>query len=226
MKTQYSLLIGVALAAIAAMPASANVVTWTDWTEANVNDLTGTASGTAGAVGVTYTGQVFSQTVVNGGFTSFAPATSFQGGIVDNAPDTGDIIALTGGTNTAGGGTITFSQAVTNPIIAIWSLGQGGVNAEFDFNATPSLQGGGATSQYGGQSIVVLGDNVFGVEGNGVVEFVGTFTSISWTNPVFENWYGFQVGIAGVSAPEPASLALLGSGLAGLGALRRKKKKA
>lgn len=229
MKRHHTLLIGAALSALAAIPASANTITWTDWTQATVSDTAGSTSGTMGAVNVSYTGQVFNQTVINGSFTSFAPPSSFQGGIVDNAPDTGDIIALTGGVTTAAPlvNTITFDTAVTNPIIAIWSLGQGGIQAEFDFSATPLLQGGGATSQYGGQSITVLGDNAYGVEGNGVIEFVGTFTSISWTNPVFENWYGFQVGMAGPAVtPEPASLALLGAGLAGLGALRRKAKKA
>jgi len=226
MKRAHILLLGVAISALAAMPASANTITWTDWTQATVSDTAGSASGTMGSVNVSYTGQVFSQTVTDGSFTSFAPATTFQGGVVDNAPNTGDIIALTGGVPGVAPqvNTITFDSVVTNPIIAIWSLGQGGINAEFDFNATPTLQGGGATSQYGGQSITVLGDNVYGVEGNGIVEFVGDFTSISWTNPVYENWYGFTVGQAG-AVPEPASLALLGAGLAGLGAIRRRKAK-
>src|SRR5215470_12173133 len=120
MKLHHLLLIGAALSVAAAMPASANTITWTDWTSATVGDA-GSASGTAGAVSVSYSGQVFGQTVTNGSFTSFAPASSFQGGVVGNAPDTGDIIALTGANVGAAPqtNTITFGTTVTNPIIAI-----------------------------------------------------------------------------------------------------------
>ena len=33
-----------------------------------------------------------------------------------------------------------------------------------------------------------------GVEGNGLIHFPGTYSSISWTNPVFEDYYAFTVG--------------------------------
>jgi hypothetical protein len=69
-----------------------------------------------------------------------------------------------------------------------------------------------------------------GTEGNGTVQFIGTFTSLSWTNPKAEFWYGFDVGIAGVGGgggsgvPEPATFGLLCLGLAGAGLARRKRK--
>ena len=46
-------------------------------------------------------------------------------------------------------------------------------------------------------------------------EFDGTFTSISWTNPTFENWYGFAVGVA--ETPLPSTWTMLIAGFAGLG---------
>jgi hypothetical protein len=52
----------------------------------------------------------------------------------------------------------------------------------------------------------------------------GTFSAITWTNPVFENYYVFTIGVEGqaVAVPEPGALALLALGLAGLGFSRRR----
>ena len=61
---------------------------------------------------------------------------------------------------------------------------------------------------------------MFGAEGNGVIQFSGSFTSITFTTPDYENWYGFTVGEA---TPEPSSLILLGSGLLALGLLTRRQ---
>jgi hypothetical protein len=157
---------------------------------------------------------------------------------VDNAPPSGagvlnDGIAIVGGAGT-GTNTITFSTAVVNPILAIWSLGSPSVAARFTFPGTQpfAIQGGGANSEFGGASIFAGGTcpafSVCGFEGNGVVQFTGTFNSISWTNPLFENYYVFTVGVAGpgdTTVPEPTSLALLGIGLFAAAAHRKRARR-
>jgi hypothetical protein len=123
---------------------------------------------------------------------------------------------LDGGTTALN--TLSFSVPITNPVVAIWSLGAGGTPASFVFGQTPNFVAGGPSAEYGGSAISVSGNTVSGAEGNGTVRFLGTYSSITWTNPQFEFWYGFNVGVAGVAAvPEPGPLALGLTGIACFG---------
>ena len=204
--------LGVAIGALlVGSTAQAATITWANWTS--------NTTGTDGAVGLTYAGELAGYSLT----PSYTPVTSFQGNGVDNAPAaTDDSILLTGGSDQID--TVTFASPVTNPVFAIWSLGQNNDPTSFHFLNSPtfSIAAGGPTAQYGGLSITQSGDDVTGVEGNGLLQFVGTYSSISWQNPSHEYYYAFTVGTPGV--PEPASWALMigGFGAAGV-AMRRRR---
>jgi hypothetical protein len=207
-------LAGVAALAFASAPASAATITWNTWTS--------TSTGTDGSLGVTYAGPAASLEL---NYPSYTPTSTFaDGSIVANAPlPANNILRILGGNNTTQ--TLTFSQAVVNPVFAIWSLGQGGIDASFVFNQTPTFVAGGPSAEYTGSSIIVSGNTVHGNEANGTVEFIGTFTSLSWTNPVREDWYGFNVGFASVApVPEPATWAMMILGFCGLGFLAHRRR--
>ncbi|HWY61369.1 MAG TPA: PEPxxWA-CTERM sorting domain-containing protein [Rhizomicrobium sp.] len=219
---KFKIAAAVAAAMMAATSANADTIDWTHWTASGA----GTASGaTSGGVGVTFTGDIVSL-VAN--YPSWTPTGTYVGGTVGNAPpQSGGIIQLFGGNRDVN--TISFSTALVNPVIAIWSLGQGGIDASYNFiNAPFTIEAGGPSAEYGGSSITSSGDTVFGVEGNGTIQFTGTYTSISFTNPVFEDWYGFTVGndvTAGV--PEPATWAMFLLGFGAIGwTLRGNRRKA
>ena len=223
-----ALLIFVVSLAVGHAPAGADTQ-WTDWTSFSVG-TPGSATGSVSGVNVSYAGEL-DAAVINGTSTIWAPNTSFVGGTVTVSPSSvGDDLRLNGifPATFDGINTITFDEPVENPLFAIWSLGSPSIPATFTFVATPTLQAGGPNSIFGGSSITVLGNVVSGREGNGVVQFNGTFTSISWTNTA-ENFYAFTVGVNGPAGPppavpEPGSLALLVSGLGfALGWLYRKR---
>jgi hypothetical protein len=199
----------------AAMTVFAAPVVWTDWTAAT-NGNTGAASGiitpSAGpSIDVAYSGEVFfAQTA--GGTNYWNPGTPYMSATVSNAPPAADIVSLIGGH--PGVNTVTFSSPVTNPIMAILSLGQPGFLITYDFDAPFDVLSFGP-GYWGppGTLTELPGDVLQGNEGHGAIQFQGTFSSISWTTPVAENWHGFTVGVPESTIPEPANwtIGLLGS---------------
>jgi hypothetical protein len=217
MKPRFACAAALAMAlSLFATPLSAQTV-WTDWTSASAG-TPGSAAGTLNGVVVSYSGEVLGNTVVNGSSGVWNPSTSFVGGTVSVSPDVvGDIITLAG--SFTGTSTLSFATPIANPVFAIWSLGQPGGPASFTFDAAPVFEVGGPNANFGGLPISVAGNVVSGTEGNGVVRFDGSVSSISWTSTP-EFFYGFTVGTAGGDTtppiPEPGTSALMLMGLAGL----------
>ena len=196
-------------------------VSWTDWTSATVGS-SGSASGTitlpdTSTVSISYSGQVENSTQISGGTNYWNPAAPYLSSTVDNAPPAADIITLSGGTP-ATTHTITFDTAVVNPIMAIVSQGQPGVEVLYDFDAPfdiLSVDEGYWNVVTSSTSILTeeSGDVLSGYEGHGAIQFQGTFTSISWTATPYEYWHGFTIGLPAQTAIVPAPSALLLGGL-------------
>jgi hypothetical protein len=209
-------------AALTVSSANAASVVWTDLTSDNGST---TVSGTIGSVVVTsysQPGYLFAQ-INNVGTDYWAVPINnpYTGGVV-NRPTSVDYIALIyGGTNT-----ITFSQPVTNVYLALDSWD--GNTATFSAPFTIVSQGCG----YWGCGGFTAFNNNYSFAGNGnqptgVLEFAGTFTSLTFTDTP-ESWHGFTVGIDANATPLPAALPLFATGLGALGLLgwRRKRKAA
>jgi hypothetical protein len=165
------------------------------------------------------------------------PSATWTGTALANAPPTNfNSVAMLGGVR--GTETISFCNDqctwdsitgsysnpvwVTDPVMAFWSLGDPAGSAEFIFNLSESqsfsIIPGGPSAQYpAGVSITQSGNTVVGAEGSGTIEFVGTFDEISFTTPVYEDYYAFTVGDP---TPEPETLSLFGLGLLALPFLR------
>ena len=234
-----STIIAAGLLMIAAGGAQAATIDWSSWGTPATGNATSSPGSVTGVISagltVSYSGEV------EGLYApSWSPTTTFAGGTVANGPTA----AVSYGIDLFGGtygltDTITFSQAVVDPVMAIWSLGGFGDSfggnlppAEFLFNAAEPFvaEAGGPSAEYGGSALYIGGRcptyAVCGIESNGTIQFQGTFSSLTWTTPNYEDFYAFTVGgpESGGGVPEPMTWALMigGFGLAGA-ALRRRR---
>jgi hypothetical protein len=232
-------------------PVQADPVFWTDWltsTPAGGFTATGTITTGTSTVGVTYNnpqGIAFYQT--GGGtdtdyWTNSAhvrdPARSpYTSTLVDNIPTGTDMIAL----KFAGSQSLTFSQAIANPVFSYVSLNGNGYAFNQDFDILSFGDGSVRDAGYWGvgtsfKNVVDLGGGNFEYqllgtgEPHGTIRFKGSFSTVDWRSLSSENWNGFTVGVAGTSAevftPEPGAVALFfGAGVAGMGLLKRRRRR-
>lgn len=202
-----------------ATPSQAVHVNWADFTTASDNEVSGSIDVDGVSVGITFSGP-YSFAFLNGDapYWSEGSPAPYTSGSVSNAPSA-DLIGLSQGSLK----TITFSQPVTNPYLAL--LSWNGNSGSFNQALTPISSGCG---YFGcGDFSNVTGSSFDGVsELHGIIRFSGTFSSVSFTD-LDEDWHGIQVGVEGLAAaaaPEPATWAMMivGFGMAGA-AMRRRK---
>ena len=214
-------IIALAFVAALAVPfqaSAADTASWTNWS----SNTSGTFMQNGSSVTVTYSGTGLG--VDHGGYFYDVPS-SFTNAAVTNTPGTNGTVIMVGGT--ADVNTFHFSQAVIDPLIDLFSVGQGGVPVSFNFlgavSFTVGAQGGG---HWGGGSLVQSGNSVTGLEGNGLLQFTGSYTDISFTTPNYEYYYGGTVGaMSNVNAvPEPETYALMLAGLGVMGFVARRRK--
>jgi MYXO-CTERM domain-containing protein len=212
---------------LCAVPMMGAQVNWVDWTSSSGTGANQTATGVlhlgSTDVTVTYTGEIFfAQT--SGGTDYWNPSSPYISPAVDNAPDwngSTDIIAL----NATQLRTLTFSQPVDNLFFAVVSLNGNGYIFDRDFNILSSGCGywgcGTLTKSSPGPGQFEL--NGATGEPHGTIQFIGAYSTISWTSAAAETWNGFTIGTYGL-APEPSSWGLALIGAAALPLLRRRKR--
>ncbi|MFK8029110.1 MAG: VPLPA-CTERM sorting domain-containing protein [Gammaproteobacteria bacterium] len=218
------------LTLLTAGPVSALTYNWVDWTTTTSASGAAVVSGNSTSEGetidVTYTGNInFVQ--LGSGTDYYAPSSPYtDNDTIDNRPPPAEMISIVGGPASLTH-TVVFSEPVVNPVMAIVSLGRPNTTVTYEFIDEVFTILSSGTGFWGGdanESLFQLTPSVLtGVEGHGVIQFSGVYSSISWEVPTGENWHGFTFGFESIApVPVPAALPLMMMALGVLGIFRRK----
>ena len=165
---------------------------WADWTTVtSTTSVTGKLVLPSGIVKLKFSGPTMYFAQVDDGATDYWGGDAYG---VTGTPTGSDLIGFKGGTDKETY-KISFSKPVTNPVMAVLSLGRSGVPTRYVFGQVPTLLSSG-TGFYGGceTCLTIKRKTLTGTEGHGVVQFIGTFSAITWKQPDFEFWHAVTIG--------------------------------
>lgn len=197
-------------------------INWTSWS-LQAGGAVGTLVQNGATIDVTYAGNA-ELLAPSSYWSEGSPAPYTGNSVVDNAPTSGITVSAV-----SSGNIMTFSQALIDPVFALYSVGRVSMEVQYVFDQPFTLLSEGS-STWGNGSFFIDGNTLSGYEGHGVIQFSGEISSISWDNPLAESHHGFTLGVIASTesapVPEPSTILLLGSGLLGLGWYGRKRNKA
>lgn len=218
-----------ALAICAGVSTQAVPIYWTDWQTGATGPGsaftgTGTITTPTSSVTVTYSnlqGISFFNDGVGGetdywrqgssGSLGRNPARSpYTSATVDNIPTGTDMIAL----SKAGDQTLTFSEAIANPVFSFISLNANfwAFDHDFDILSFGNASDGNDIGYWGSGTatktvVVVAGVTEYRLSGSGephgTIQFKEEVSSITWRSQNNENWNGFTIGVEGTAAEIP-----------------------
>lgn len=234
----FAITFGLATALLAAQPATAGQL-YTIWDSASAQAAHGTIGGTISVnVSASDTGISFPSRVSSSTFGTFNGTQSVTDVYGSGLPGTNDFLNSVNGSN-ATTVTVSFSQAVQNPIFYVYNLDFR--DFQFANGINPVVLAGSlnlvAAGNVVGSTHPTLFDNGILSDPNkgnangsayGSFQLLGTFTSLTYTRPLGDvgafNSDGTALEIS-VSVPEPAALPLFGIGAAAFLAQARRRRK-